>query len=196
MQKFILTIGREFGSRGQEIGKLIADHYNIPFYDKNDLEKIALNSGFIKSEELEHLNTIEKSGLSIKLWSASDRTLLKQMYNCQTEYIKIFAKKNNGVFIGRCADFILKDYPNVLSCFIYSPLGIRTNYLSQKYGLTPDATATMIQRIDQARHNYYKYFTKQNRGDRHNHHIIFDSSLLGPEHSALMLEYIINQKFS
>ncbi len=196
MQKFILTIGREFGSRGGEIGKIVADYYQIPFYDKNTLDQFAMNMKYIKPGDLEHLEDLAKSGLPIKLWSATDRTILKSIYECETEYIQVFAKEKGGVFIGRCADYILEGQPNLLCCFIYSPIGVRLNYLVNKYGLTPDATETLIQRMDHSRHDYYKYFTKQNRGERHNRQLFLDSSLLGVEGSAELLKFIIDHKFS
>lgn len=195
MKKFILTIGREFGSRGGEIGKIIADYYNVPFHNKNSLDHMAMKSNYLKPKDLERLDDLAKSALPIRLWAAPDRDLLKTIYNCESDFIASFAEERGGVFVGRCSDYILRDMPNHLSVFIYSPLGVRLNYLVNKYGLSPDATQTLIERMDQSRHNYYKYFTKENRGERHSRQMFLDSSLLGVQDSAELLKFIIDRKF-
>lgn len=196
MKKFILTIGREFGSRGGEIGKLIADYYQIPYYNKNSLDAITMKAKYISSGDMERIDDLFKSGLPIKLWSAPDRDLLKVIYQCESELISGFAAQKGGVFIGRCADYILQNKPDHLCVFIYSPLGVRINYLMNKYGLTQDATETLIRRMDQSRHNYYKYFTRQNRGERHSRQMFLDSNLLGVDGSADLLKFTIDRAFS
>ena len=195
MQKFILTIGREFGSRGGEIGKIIAETYHLPFYDKNALDQMTMDSHFIKAREMERIDDLNKSGIPIKLWSGPDRDLLKKIYAYESDRIQVAASQGSAVFVGRCAEYILRDIPQHLGVFVYSPLGVRINYLSNKYGLSLEATETLIERMDRSRHNYYKYFTKENRGERHNRQLFLDSSLLGVDGSAELLQYIINKKF-
>lgn len=195
MKKFILTIGREFGSRGGEIGQHIAEHYQIPFHNKQSLDAFARQSRLLKDSHFEHLEDLAKSGLPIRLWSGPDRELLKTIYETESDYIRVLTRSEGGVFVGRCADYILRSKPNHLSIFIYAPLGVRTNYLMNKYGLSLDATQTLIERMDQSRHNYYKYFTKENRGERQNRQFFLDSSLLGVTESARLIESVIDKKF-
>lgn len=195
MQKFVLTIGREFGSRGNAIGKMVADAYQIPYYDKNSLDQMIMQKHYIDQIDINRLDELFKSGLPIKLWSGTDKDLLREIYQYQSSLIEVFARETGGVFIGRCSDYILKDFPNHLSVFFYAPIGVRINYLMNKYGLNLDTTQTLIERVDQSRHNYYKYFTKENRGERHNKQLFLDSSLLGVEGSADLLKMIIDRKF-
>ncbi len=195
MKPFILTIGREFGSQGGQIGRLIAETYQVPYYDKTVLDHIVMNQNYISQYDLERLDELCKSGLSIRLWSGSDRYLLNKIYDYQSDRIQVFGQTTGGVFVGRCADYILRGMQNHLSIFIYSPIEVRTAYLMNKYGLSLDATNDLINRMDQSRHNYYKYFTKEVRGERHNRQMFLDSSLLGPEGSAELIQHIICQKY-
>lgn len=196
MQKFILTIGREFGSQGNAIGKRVAEIYRVPYYDKNSLDEMVMLKHYIDRTDINRLDELFKSGLSIKLWSGSDKDLLKKMYQYQSGLIEAFAKETGGVFIGRCSDYILRELPNHLSVFFYAPVGVRINYLMNKYGLSLDSTRTLIDRMDQSRHNYYKYFTKENRGERHAKQLFIDSSLLGIDGSVDLLKMVIDRKYA
>lgn len=196
MQKFIITIGREFGSQGNAIGKMLAEAYQVPYYDKNYLDEMIMLKQYITRSNIDHLDELFKSGLPISLWSGSDKEMLRKIYEYQSRLIESYARESGGIFIGRCSDYILKDFPNHLSVFFYAPIGVRVNYLMNKYGLNLDSTKTLIERLDQSRHNYYKYFTKENRGDRHNKQLFLDSSLLGVFGSAELLKMIIDRKYS
>lgn len=197
MNKFIVTIGREFGSRGCEIGKKLSERFGIPLYNKNTLDNIAMKSLYLSARDLEHLEDLAKEGLPVRLWPAGDRDLIKNIYACEEELITRLAdEKNSCIFVGRCADYILRPRTDCLNIFIYAPYGVRLNHLINKYGLTQDATATLMNRMDQSRHNYYKFFTKENRGDRQHRQLFLDSSLLGVDGSSDLIASVLERKYS
>ncbi|MGN0402186.1 MAG: AAA family ATPase [Acetatifactor sp.] len=191
MKKLIITIENEYGSRGAEIGKLLAQKHQIPYYDRNTLDQLAMHQSYLKPSDLERIDDLFKEGLPIKLWSGPDKDILKNLYRSEETLIQAYAKKDDGVFVGGCSEYILKDLPHAIHVFIYSPMSIKLNHIMNKYGLTQDAAKTLIERMDQSRHNYYKYFTSENRGERHNKQISIDSSFLGVEKTVDLLDYMI-----
>ena len=150
-----------------------------------------MHQSYLKPSDLERIDDLFKEGLPIKLWSGPDKDILKNLYRSEETLIQAYAKKDDGVFVGGCSEYILKDLPHAIHVFIYSPMSIKLNHIMNKYGLTQDAAKTLIERMDQSRHNYYKYFTSENRGERHNKQISIDSSFLGVEKTVDLLDYMI-----
>lgn len=195
MKPFLLTISREFGSRGHEIGEVIAKKYDVPLYDRNYLDQIAVNSLYLTKNDLSHLDDLTKSGVPIRLWDASDRNLLKSVYSFEENFINRLADEGSCIFVGRCADYILRERTNTLHTFLFAPYGVKLNHLINKYGLTQEGTVSLMNRMDQSRHNYYKYFTRQTRGDRTQKDLVFDSSILGIQGSAELISLMLEGKF-
>lgn len=191
MKKLTITIENEYGSRGAEIGKLLAERYQIPYYDRNTLDQLAMQHSFLKLSDIERIDNLFKEGLPIKLWSGPDKDILKSLYRNEETMIQAYAKKEDGLFVGGCSEYILRDLPHAIHIFIYSPMSIKLNHIMNRYGLTQDAAKMLIERMDQSRHNYYKYFTSENRGERHTKQISIDSSFLGVEKTVDLLDYMI-----
>lgn len=196
MKKFVITIGREFGSQGHEIGVKLAEKLNVKYYDKAYFENVMLKSKYVSEYTLAIMDQNAKNGVPIKLWSAPERNAAKEMFEQQEKLINVIANEESCIFIGRCADYILKKRLDTFNVYIYSPYSVKLNHLINKYGLTVESTERMINCMDQSRHNYYKYFTKDNRGERHDKHILIDSSFLGIDYSVKLLNKIVEQKFN
>ena len=179
----VITIAREYGSGGRYVGRLIADKLGIKFYDKEFIEKLAIETGlseeYIESHEqkrdvLDGLN----NGYYFGLNNADD------LFIKESELIKEVAEKESCVIIGRCADFILQDKENVLKVFIYSDMEDKIKRATEIYGFDKERAEKEIKRIDKLRANHYKYYTEKQWDNHANYDICINSDTLGVEKSA------------
>lgn len=196
--KKIITIGRQCGSGGHTIGKLVAERLGIALYDKEIIKKVAERSGL--SEE-----TIEQKGeyntnsflynlatRGISAFNVSDRDSMPisdRINAYQTEYIKELAEKGPCVIVGRSADYILSDRDDVLNVFIYGRLEDRTARVISEHGVADKDAKQHVLGRDKKRSKYYKYITDQVWGLAENYDLCLNSSELGIEKCV---EIIIN----
>ena len=198
----IITISRQYGSGGREIGKKIAEHYGIPFYDNEIIKQAAKESGF--SEQAFHrvedkatnsfLYSIAMgmnvySGLEIGLggMSVDDR-----IYITESKVIRDFAKKGPCVIVGRCADYVLRDLPNVVNLFIYASLDFRIKRATEEYNLPTEKAAETILKQDKRRANYYNYHVGEKWANMNNYHLAIRSDFGGIDHSVSCIEAFLN----
>ena len=195
MQKHIvITISREYGSGGRYIGELLAKRLGIKFYDKEFITTVAKETGlteeYVKNNEqrrniLDTLNNGYYFGL----------TNSGELFIKESELIKRIANKESCVIIGRCADFILSDMPNVIKIFVYSDIKDKINRATKYYGLKEETAEKEINRINKLRANHYKYYTGGKQWNNYlNYDICINSDKLGAEKSAELIENIINDK--
>lgn len=196
MEHYIITVGREFGSRGREIGEKLGEALGIPVYDKEIIEIGAKKQGIRKTAYKyvdkiidEKLNGYNTDRIFF------DSSYVNQMFELQSETIRELANEGPCIFIGRCADYVLENHKNCINIFIYASYSERYYHLLNKYGLTEEETKTMITRVDKARHEYYKHYTGRNRGDRHGKQLVIDSGLFGVEGTVKMLKEAIEARF-
>ncbi len=187
MAKRIITISREFGSGGRSIGKIVAQHLGIGFYDKDLIEKVARETGFSKDyieEQGEYMpadNIFSYAfvGRYINGMSAND-----YLYMVQRKLILELAQKESCVIVGRCADYILKDRDDVLNVFIHAPKQLREKRIVELYGETAQSPAKRLAEKDKKRALNYKYYTEQEWGRAANYHLTLDSGMFGLEKCA------------
>lgn len=196
MEKFVITIGREFGSRGKEIAEKLGEILGIPVYDKEIIEYAGKKNGLGKSTYAYYDERLQKKldgyyGSFINYNSE----IMAQMFESQCQAIEQLAEKESCIFVGRCADYVLKDRKNCLHIFIYAPYSSRYYHLLNEYGLTEEETVKMLKQVDRARHEYYKHFTGQNRGARDGKHILMDSAMFGIEGTVEILKKAVEEKF-
>lgn len=177
MQYKIITISRELGSGGRIIGKKVADQLGYHFYDREIIDQTAKISGFSKEQILHSEEKITNSflynvamgtgyGLSILSGNGKESLPLNaQIYLAQRQAIQALAKKGPCVIVGRCADYILKDEPGVLSCFVYAELQNRVNRAVNEYGMDAENAEKQILQTDKSRAVYYNAVTDQKWGD-------------------------------
>lgn len=194
MKHFVVAIGREFGSGGKQIGQLLADSLRVKCYDD---ELVSLVETKLKMNK--HLVTDADEKIKVNVPSYMDMGInsdAEAVFEAQREIILEAAERESCIFIGRCADYILKDRDDLVSVFVYAPLGVRFSKLKKEYpGVTDRGIMKMIEEVEYKRHNYHKYFTKQNRASRDYRQIMIDSSLLGIEGTAHLLHQLIEDKF-
>jgi cytidylate kinase len=193
--KYVITIGREYGSGGHFIGKLLAERLGIPFYDNELLLKISEKSGLsseIISEYDEKKEGLFSSGMN--LYSA-DLSLGSKIFLAQFEEIKRLADKESCVIVGRCADYILKDYANVANIFITAPMEEKIARAVKYYGLDPKKAQKMINKKNRKRSNYYMYYTNKKWGQASSYDITINSKI-GIDACVDALEAYVKNRFN
>lgn len=176
----IITISRQHGSGGREIGKKLSENLGIPFYDQ-DLIEMAAKSSSIDKNFLEHADTKGAGGFWQSLGEGiqHDLSLSDKAFLHQASVIREIAGKGSCVIVGRCGDYILKDYKNVLKVFVYADLDSRKDRIEHVYKEDDKKALDKIEKIDKKRASYYKYYTGQNFGEAKNYDICLNSGLLG-----------------
>lgn len=191
-----ISVGCEYASGGAEIGKIIARDLGIEYYDRELIDQIITRVGI--SQNLLDLADAgafvkgrrepgEGSGGSTNYTNLTDRVVF-----VQKQIVKKLADRSPCVIIGRCSDYILKDRSNVLNVFIYAPLEERIKRTMEYVGCDKKEAMKLIEENDEMYHARYKQITGTYRGDRHNRHIMIDSSLLGIKNTARFIEKLIS----
>lgn len=199
-KKILLTIGRQYGSGGHEIGERLAKELNIKLWDKDILLKSSENSGLSK-ELLEQFDEKPTNSFLYSLvmglhagqnqGGKYNMPLPEKIFLSQFETIKKIANEGSGIFIGRCADYALKDYDNRISIFIYAPMESRIKRIGEHQNVSPKEAADIIKRNDRQRALYYNYYSLQQWGEKNNYHLCIDSSLCGIDGTAQVIYNII-----
>jgi cytidylate kinase len=200
MNKFIITISREFGCNAREIGRTLASELNLPFYDKDLVDLTAQKAG-VNREVIEGFDEAANGKMKRLFdefgYGSSTSFYSEKAISAQISVIREIAdKKESCIMFGRCSDFVLREYPNVLNFFFYAPLEKRIKHIANTYELTEKEADKMIKRIDKQRHNYYKYVTGKNRGDRDYKHVMIDVSEYGVEGSVKLLAEAVRIRFA
>lgn len=182
----IITIAREHGSSGKQIGKLVAQKLGIPFYYKEMTMLAAQESGPDK-EFISDINANAPAVLQ-SLYLSTD--VVQQAIIAQDKVIRKIADSGSCVIVGRAADYVLRERSDVVRVFIYADEEYKIGRVMEVYGDDPKQAKENIRRSDEARASYYKNISAQNWGDRHNYELMLNSSI-GPEESAgVICDYI------
>lgn len=175
--KYVITIGREYGSGGRFIGKLLSEKLGISFYDNELLVKAAEGSGL--SEAVFKSYDEKKDGFlvnGIGMYSY-DMSLGQKVFLAQFDAIKKIANQESCVIVGRCADYVLKDYPHVVNVFICAPMEDKIERAVKYYGLNPNKAATQIMKMDKKRRGYYNFYTDKDWGKANNYDLCINSRI-------------------
>ena len=178
----IITIAREHGSSGKQIGKLVAERLGIPFYYKEMTALAAQESGLDK----EFISDINANApvLLHSLYLSTD--VVKQAVIAQEKIIRRIAENGSCVIVGRAADHVLREREDVVRVFIYADEETRVQRVMETYGDTPKQARENIRRSDEARASYYKNISSMNWGDRHNYELMLNSAA-GVEETAKVI---------
>ena len=161
---YVITISREYGSGGRFIGKLIPQKLGIGFYDSELLTKAADISGISKSC-LENYDETKESPFSYAQGLyGMDMSLGQKVFLAQFEAIKKIAASESCVIVGRCADYVLRDDPNVVKVFICAPLEDKINRAVTYYNINPNKAASIISKKNKKRRSYYNFYTDKEWG--------------------------------
>lgn len=198
--KTIITIGRQFGSGGRLIGKKIAEEFQIPFYDKDILKKAAKESGFC--EELFE-NYDEKPTTSF-LYSlvmdpyamgyssnSFELPLNHKVFLAVFDGIKKIADEGPCVIVGRCADYALADYDNLLKIFICGNMEDRMKRVQELYNIPENKVKDQITRTDKQRASYYNYYTNKRWGDIKSYDLAINTSEFGLDGAVELIKQAV-----
>lgn len=184
----IITIGRETGSGGKVIGKRLADRLHIPFYDRELLTRAAKESGMDENIFKHHDEQPSKSLLySLAMGSFGigvsqtyqDMPLDHKVFLAQFDTIRKIAEEGPCVIVGRCADYALEEYPNLLSVFILGNEEDKIKRIVSENHLTPDKAKDFIRRTDKRRASYYDYYANKKWGGSQSYDMCINSSVFG-----------------
>lgn len=176
MQHTIITISRQHGSGGREIGRRVAEQLGIPFYDREIIE-LAAKDSHIDISFFENSETKDAGSLIYDL-SAGGHVMLPltdRVYLQQVKTIRDIAQKGGCVIVGRCADAVLADYPHVLRVFIYANSEARRKRVEMFY----HESAEELEKLEKKRSSYYQHYTGKRFGDAENYDMCLDSGSLG-----------------
>lgn len=197
----IITIGRQFGSGGREIGEKIAKKFGIKFYDKELLIRAAKESGFceemIQCHDERPTNSflynlvMDTYSFGYNASSFVDMPISHKVFLAQFDTIKKIADEGPCVIVGRCADYALADYNNVLHLFIYGTEEAKTKRIMEKYDLNEAKARDMCIKKDKQRQSYYNYYSSKKWGRADSYDLCINSSILGTDGTVdLIVQYI------
>ena len=195
----IITIGRQYGSGGRALGKMIAEKLNIPLYDK-ELVELAAKKSNVSLEAVKEIDERASSSLLYSIvtggWGAKglnvplfyEMPLNDKLFIAQAKVIKEIAEQGDCVIVGRCADYVLKDTEHdVLSVFVYADMPYRMKFADEKLGIKTAKLKETIQKTDKQRKTYYDYYTDKIWGDMNSYDLCINVAKTGMEKAADMV---------
>lgn len=196
MEKYVITITRQFGSLGRPIARELADSLGIEYYDRDIVEEVSKKMNLPVStisdseEKAKSLFSSMKYPLGIATTPTQDK-----IFSVQREIILNLAEKESCIIVGRCSDFILEDMKNHISIFIYAPYNARIDNCINRLHLSRPEAEKMISDVDKARNSYHLRYAHFLPYDVNHKDLLINSSLLGVEGTSEYLAELIKKKF-
>ena len=209
MGNHVYTIGREFGSMGLVVGQKLAERLGIKYYDKELLQQAAKDSGFCEEIFENHdekptnsfLYSLVMDTYSAATYSAApflDMPLNHKVFLAQFDTIKKIAEQESCVIVGRCADYALANYPDVINIFVHADLDDRVKLISKRQDITENKAKELIQKTDKQRASYYNYYTCKKWGDSRSYDLTLNTSKISVDDCVDMIldfrKYMDNKK--
>ena len=200
-KNLVITIGRQFGSGGRQIGKQLSEKLGIPYYDKEILAEAAKNSG-ICEEIFEHHDEKPTKSLLFSLVTGVqmhgplgatylDMPLNHKVFLAQFDAIRRLAGEGPCIIVGRCADYVLRDNPDVVKLFVKAGMDKRMARAIEVHSVEPEKAEDYVRKMDKQRASYYNYYATNTWGDVNNYDLCLDTGKLGVEGSVeLIMNYI------
>jgi cytidylate kinase len=196
----IITIGREFGSGGRELGKRLSDHLGIAYYDKEIIDEIAkrtqLAEGYVRQVVEQQTALFFPITVGRTFHSTGSDYMLKQLtavYAEQANVLREMAEKSDCIIVGRCGDYILKDH-NPIRLFVYADMDAKVKRCREKAdeheNLSDAELIKKIRRVDRDRAKYYRYYTGQEWGNRANYDMCINTSSVPVKELAEALAHL------
>ena len=208
-EKILITVGRQIGSGGLQVAKMAAEKLGVEVYDKNLLMIAAKDCGIApeffdkRDEKTSALGRFARFiGLrgsvyaDSKVYSDNGSLSGDDLFALQSKVIRELAERGSGVFVGRAADYVLRDCHNLMSVFITADHVDRITRVMEREGLSESEAEKFIADVDRSRSNYYNYYTSKIWGAAQNYDLCINSSILGWEGTANLISSIIRKKFN
>lgn len=190
MSDKIITISRQFGSGGRTVARKAADMLGIPCYDREIIQQIAEKSGFAEDYVSEQSEYMDDGGFfgSLGMYGPTTRIAI---WTEQCQIIKDLADKGPCIIVGRCADYVLKEYhEDLLKCFIYADMESRAHRIVSQYGESPEKPEKRLKDKDKRRAAYYEIYTDQDFGDPVNYDLCLNTGTLGIDACAEIITQV------
>ncbi len=200
-KNIVITIGRQYGSGGRYVGRLLAEKLGVPFYDKELLSEAAKTSGICEEILEEHDEKPTRSllfslvtGMQNHMSSGSfymDMPLNHKIFLAQFDAIRKLAGEGSCVIVGRCADYVLRDNPDAVSVFVKADMQSKVDRAVKYYGIDADKAEEHIRKADKQRAHYYNYYATATWGDIENYDLVVDTGALGVEGAVALIRKFI-----
>lgn len=202
-KNFIINIGRQLGSGGRSIADILARHYGITTYDRKLIELAAKESG-LSQEFFENADEKKSHGFFHSIFSnraaanalgSNDSYLSNDaLFKVQSDIIRDLAEHESCIFIGRCADYILRDHPHCINLFFTANLKDRVARMVSEKGITAEQASELIEKTDRRRADYYNYYSGKTWGAAESYDLCINTSHLGFKGTAEMLKQYIEAR--
>ena len=207
MKRVVVTIARQYGSGGREIGEKVAELLGVPKYDKEFVTLAASKDETVCAEALEKVDERATNSLLYTLavgsnlfgmapGSSLSLPLNDKLFVLQSSIIRQKAEEESCVMIGRCADYVLRDTPERLAVFVYADLEERKRRVANRHGITEGQAVDMINKTDRRRASYYNFYTGGKWGKFDNYDIAINSACLGIEGTARIIADMAREKMN
>jgi cytidylate kinase len=201
-QPVIISIGRQFGSGGRIIGKALAGILNFEYYDKELITLVAKESGFNpelfeNADEkpshnlvLQWIDGLLSGGYQYDNYLSNDA-----LFKMQSDVIRRLAQEKSCIIVGRCADYVLRDYPGCISIFLHSSMEDRIGRIMQRQQVETAKAAELIKTVDKRRASYYNYYSNKIWGQADTYNMSVNVSTLGEKGTVDFIHCFIKKKF-
>lgn len=203
MEKYVITVSRRFGSMGHEIARQLSKRLGIPMYDRTDIEAAVRRENLDVKLEAEYMRSgsaVQENGMRERLRRKKEtRQILPDeeqiRFQAQSAVVRQLADEQSCLILGRCADQILKDRPRCMNVFLYAPDEVRLENCMKLLHTDREAARSLIAREDQTRDAYRRRFVTDGQDVTEGRHILLDTSFLGVQESAALLEHAVHSLF-
>ena len=203
MKHIIINVGRQLGSGGHDIGRMLALDFQAKYYERELMNLAAKESGFSEKffEENDEKKGFFKGLFNVQTSHLSGGSMYKtnfsqeSLFQFQSEAIIKAAREGSCVFVGRCADYVLRDFGNTVNIFISAPMSFRIEQIMNKQHLDPEAARKFIEQKESKRAAYYNYYTGKKWGAAESYDLCIDTSILGIMETEKLIADFIRKRF-
>ena len=197
--QIIINVGRQIGSGGRMIAQQLAGIFNAQFYDREILSLAAVESGFAPEffEQNDEHKGFFRTLFHMHAPHVADNNFYANnfsqegLFKFQSDAIRKAAGEGSCVFVGRCADYVLRDFPNAVNIFITAPIDFRIGHVAERHHCSPEEARKMIEKGEADRASYYNYYTGKRWGQADGYHLCVDASRLGIEGTAAYIAHYV-----
>lgn len=201
-----ITIGRQFGSGGREIGKKLADEFKFGYYDRELLHAASLNSGvaeqfYEKNDErtptyLHGIFSFAHGLTPPNIYSGTTSISHDSIHRSKSDIIRQIAERESCVIVGRTADYVLRDHPRHLSLFVHAPIEVCIDRIvSRDPSLTREKARAKAEKVNRLRANYYNFYTDKRWGAAGSYDLSLDTSRLSPDDIVVIVKEYLKRRF-
>ena len=202
-KNIVISIGRQFGAGGRRVGQALAKELGIAYYDKELIMEAAKEFGFapaffeendeksasLSGNVLQWMESFVTNGFGSKNYLSQDT-----LFEMQSEVVRKVAEKHSCVIVGRCSDYVLRDYPNCVSVFLHSSDEDRIQRIQERSGLTVEEAIAKMRMEDKKRAAYYNFYSSKTWGESATYTLSVDVSSIGVEQTVQLIIFYLRQR--